>query len=282
MKPIAEYRRLAVELVEYATGGSAGRSEADPVYQAVTEGRDRGAAQKAYSSCGDLAHWLLYRLGVRLPLVNRTEHQGWASGRNVSRLAFAKGLAVADPKGDARYEPGDVVIVWSQNGGTDAHVMVVLEDRQPSALLVGEYGQPGAHVRARPVHLHGGLLCMGVRALHAALPLDHVLEAADAAGKLVEPEDAETWALRLGLSTSRATEPPLPDPRSLPVLRKGSTGPAVRLLQERLNLKAQRHRLAADGVFGPAVEAELKTFQKARALNPDGVCGALTWQEVLS
>ena len=206
MKFPVDYRALAAELVEYACGGSDGRPETDSVYQAVTEGRDRGAMQRRYSSCGDLAHWLLYRLGVRLPFVNRAEHQGWTSGVNVSRLAFER-FADIDPGRTARFLPGDIGIVWSTPEATDAHVFVILEDAQPDALLVGEYGQPGGHVGARRVGYDHGLLFMVARAVHRVLRLDRVLDAADSAGVLAPPEPTAMWAERLGLAYPRDTVP---------------------------------------------------------------------------
>jgi hypothetical protein len=205
MRSPVDYRALAAELVEYACGGAGGRSEADPVYQAVTEGRDVGAMQARYSSCGDLAHWLLYRLGVRLPFVNRAEHLGWTSGANVSRIAFAN-VAESDPRQNAHYLPGDIGIVWSKPEGTDAHVFVILEDAQPSALLVGEYGQPGGHVRARAIGYESGRLRIGSRTLRRVLRLDRVLDAADEADALVPPELTEAWTGKLGLAFPRAAE----------------------------------------------------------------------------
>jgi peptidoglycan hydrolase-like protein with peptidoglycan-binding domain len=61
-----------------------------------------------------------------------------------------------------------------------------------------------------------------------------------------------------------------------PVLRKGSTDPAVRDLQEAL------HTLGydpgpADGVFGATTESAVKKFQQAREIAADGVVGRVTW-----
>jgi peptidoglycan hydrolase-like protein with peptidoglycan-binding domain len=54
------------------------------------------------------------------------------------------------------------------------------------------------------------------------------------------------------------------------VLRKGDIGPAVSVAQQVL-------KVGADGDFGPATEAAVKTFQSAHALSPDGVVSAGTW-----
>jgi len=67
----------------FACRSTMGRYQGDPVFEAVTEGRQHGS----YSACGDLGHWLLFRLGVRFPWVNRAEFRGWVStGKEVSPI----------------------------------------------------------------------------------------------------------------------------------------------------------------------------------------------------
>jgi Putative peptidoglycan binding domain len=68
--------------------------------------------------------------------------------------------------------------------------------------------------------------------------------------------------------------PGLPPPR--PVLRRGSTGAAVRCLQATLNDWGGA-RLTVDGVFGPVTEGAVIRFQKAHGLVVDGVVGNQTW-----
>lgn len=69
------------------------------------------------------------------------------------------------------------------------------------------------------------------------------------------------------------------DPRSLPVLKKGSTGDHVRLLQERLVYWGRP--VNVDESFGPQTERELRAFQASRQLEPNGICGAIVWAELL-
>src|ERR1044071_3102756 len=113
MRYPVDYHALAADLLEYACNGHAGRAESDPVYQAVTEGRDIGAMQKDYSSCGDLAHWLFYRIGVRFPWVNRAEnggHRATQTENNVTLLQRFKGRLI-NPSAGTNYRPGDVGII---------------------------------------------------------------------------------------------------------------------------------------------------------------------------
>ncbi|MCR4886649.1 MAG: peptidoglycan-binding protein [Clostridiales bacterium] len=59
-----------------------------------------------------------------------------------------------------------------------------------------------------------------------------------------------------------------------PTLRKGSSGDAVRELQELLNQNGAA--LTVDGKFGSATETALRNYQQSHGLVPDGICGAAT------
>jgi peptidoglycan hydrolase-like protein with peptidoglycan-binding domain len=69
-----------------------------------------------------------------------------------------------------------------------------------------------------------------------------------------------------------------------PVTKKGDDGPAVKLLQERLNVFSFLfEELDVDGDFGAGTEAALKAFQEWwGTLAVDGVAGALTWTALWS
>jgi len=64
------------------------------------------------------------------------------------------------------------------------------------------------------------------------------------------------------------------------VLRQGSTGGAVKILQTGLN--GYGFALVADGIFGPATDAAVRSFQHYRGLSVDGVVGPQTWSSLLS
>lgn len=66
---------------------------------------------------------------------------------------------------------------------------------------------------------------------------------------------------------AKPSAPPAP---SGPVtVKRGSTGPVVKKLQQALNL-------TADGDFGPGTEAALKSWQTKNSLTPDGIAGPKT------
>ena len=65
-------------------------------------------------------------------------------------------------------------------------------------------------------------------------------------------------------------------------LRRGSSGPAVVVIQVELNRIAQNYpaipKLATvDGIFGSRTEASVRRFQEIFDLTPDGVVGKATW-----
>lgn len=60
------------------------------------------------------------------------------------------------------------------------------------------------------------------------------------------------------------------------ILRVGSTGPAVRTLQHRLNRAIRLPSIREDGVFGRLTEARTKAFQEKYGLRPDGIAGPAT------
>ena len=138
----------AVALCEYACGYDAGRGKDDPVYAAVTEGRDVPPNRARYSSCGDLAHWLLERLGVREHWVNRASLGHYTVGANVSDLA---GCPVHVVPGSAFLpQPGDILEIWNASGGQDAHVCVCLAEPHDGKITLANYGAGGMSAQAWP------------------------------------------------------------------------------------------------------------------------------------
>lgn len=178
-------RAASVALARFAVDAPYGRGVGDPVHEWVTEGRRkqyedalaRGEAwakamPAGYSSCGDLAHWILMCLGCRDErYVNRTGDAGihpWVSGVNISRLvqlpAYVKASAGQTPR------PGDITHVV----GPD-HVEVC-ERFNPDLGTESAcaYGQPHAAYRERAVAQRGALWIVGGRALDGWVDIEQV------------------------------------------------------------------------------------------------------------
>lgn len=177
------WRAAAVALCEYACGGAAGRSKDDDIYKEITEGRDGPGPQqrKIYSSCGDLAHWLYFRLGIREPWVNRSGNGAfgpWKPGLNVGQLWGNACPIDQAPPDDPNWRPGagDVVLIW--NTGFDAHVMVSLGVDGPN-LRTANYGaggmsplaSPGSKIAGKPLGRQHGKPFYGTRQIQRYLPL---------------------------------------------------------------------------------------------------------------
>lgn len=64
---------------------------------------------------------------------------------------------------------------------------------------------------------------------------------------------------------------------TMPIVRKGSQGTAVEVLQARVN-QIMNAKLSVDGAFGPATESAVKSFQHRAGLTADGIVGPGTWR----
>ena len=182
------WRAAAVALCEYACGYEAGRSKDDDVYKEVTEKRDGPGPdqRKRYSSCGDLAHWLYRRLGIRQEWVNRTDDDAfgpWKPGANIARLWGGACPFDQVPPNDSSWKPGpgDVLLIW--NSGVDAHVMVAL-GHDGTTLRTANYGaggmsplaSPGAKIGAKPITFQQGKPFYGTRQIQRYLPLSEAIK----------------------------------------------------------------------------------------------------------
>lgn len=67
-------------------------------------------------------------------------------------------------------------------------------------------------------------------------------------------------------------------------LRVGDSGEKVRQMQRQLNVISNGYplipKIAEDGVFGPATEEAVKTFQRIFGLTQDGIVGFRTWYKI--
>lgn len=68
---------------------------------------------------------------------------------------------------------------------------------------------------------------------------------------------------------------------AITTIEPGSTGAAVRDVQNRLTEIGLSCADDAPGVYGPATEAAVRTFQQQRGLTADGLVGAETWRSLV-
>lgn len=74
-----------------------------------------------------------------------------------------------------------------------------------------------------------------------------------------------------------STNHKLPD---IPMLTMTSTGSTVITLQKRLDIVDKYNNLLIDGIFGRDTYNAVVNFQKSVDLEPDGIVGPLTWNEL--
>lgn len=82
--------------------------------------------------------------------------------------------------------------------------------------------------------------------------------------------DPRKWAIGGFVKQPEALKP-----ITRPMLRRGSLGNDVRILQERLKIKV-------DGVFGPVTKKAVEAFQTKNNLVADGIVGSYTWEKLMS
>lgn len=276
-------RERAFMFLAMATDYDAGRRQRDPLFEAVTEHRQR----EGYSACGDLAHWLYFRMGFRFDWVNRQEHQGWRMGRNLALLTAgcAGGLNryAKRPERGMKVDAGDVLVVYAHQPKR-SHVAVVMEPGELDAgtsLRTAEYGQFDAtYGRAsgkafrRPVSANATRILLGSSPVDSVLSLDGLAAKDD---EHVAPDDPTTYfeALAAKLRVLRLTDPRL-------------YGSDVWWLCEELKAAGYDPGRPLD-VFGPCAEKAVRAWQEQVGLTAEGVgngkvetdewCVLLGWTE---
>lgn len=100
-------------------------------------------------------------------------------------------------------------------------------------------------------------------------------------GSAAQTASAASVAQSAGVSSRVAAFPsPIYDCEAAsPVLRYGSTGYCVKVMQGTLNV-LYGTGLAEDGVYGAATTSAVRQFQARYGLVVDGICGAKTWAQL--
>ncbi|MCL2522695.1 MAG: peptidoglycan-binding protein [Erysipelotrichales bacterium] len=79
--------------------------------------------------------------------------------------------------------------------------------------------------------------------------------------------------------------PNVSEPYPGTLIRLGSTGNSVRIIQEALNavgsVRPSIQRLSVDGIFGPMTQNAVREFQRLFGLQTDGIVGPATWERLI-
>lgn len=185
-----------------------------------------------------------------------------ARGRNWSGAGLIPGIDYSGAHGPGVPDPGNCTPTL-QRGARGASVGILQHALQRAGyhLQADEQFGPSTEGAVRDFQSHHGLAADGVCG-------------------------PATWAALSAIPGP--VPPPQPGQPAMPEIRNGSQGPAVRVAQQRLNVKVNA-RISADGVFGPATDRAVRKFQ-ANIRNffhlpnfaVDGIVGPATWFWLLS
>lgn len=115
-----------------------------------------------------------------------------------------------------------------------------------------------------------------------------IIHASSVSGKVIIDTKLGKWAYwgwlkdveKEGSAAPIVTPEPAVQPadNAMPILKKGTKGEYVQLLQTKLIMFGYNlGSYGADGDFGKATDAAVREFQTNAGLNPDGIVGPLTW-----
>lgn len=274
-------RVRAVQFLELAGKDHLGRRQWDPIFEAVTEGRQR----PRYSACADLGHWLLYRLGFRYLWLNRAEFSGgWLDQVNLGRLC-AKAAGGSNPSarlpvaGDL-VRAGDILVVESHDPNR-SHVMAVIGNGSNGSVVeltpgghmkTCEYGQwdaryarPGGKLSCHVVDVLAGKVMVGKLVLDSILDLDDL-----------EPPDPELLGVPRDYAQTEARAARALAVVGMPRMR----GHDVQWWAEQLKLEGLDPGLPID-VFGPKCERATQAWQNRHGLPATGVVNDADWLEMV-
>ncbi len=265
-------RELACDFLVMAARDTNGRRQFDPIFEAVTERRQ----SKGYSGCGDLAHWLLYRLGFRCPWINRAEFRGWRQAQNVALLC-AREVGGANtlarrPRYGQSVDVGDVLVLNAHdlNGTHVAVVMGVSVIESGARVYTAEYGQFDAdHGRAAGRTFVRQWGCMrGQSPLLGMSQVDSVLEldglATHDAAHVAEDDPLTYYRAIAGRQ------------RLLRLVQPNMRGADVRWWCEELGAQGFAPGVPLD-VYGRKADQASTAFQERHGLLPTGRMGPDEW-----
>lgn len=103
-------------------------------------------------------------------------------------------------------------------------------------------------------------------------------KAYDAAFSMVSGETLPAYTKRTGATVPKPPAGHQPGTRTLQLAKPYMTGDDVRYLQTFIGEKQMGK---ADGILGPKGDSGIRWYQKMRGLKVDGICGEITWSNIL-
>ena len=181
---------------------------------------------------------------------------------------------------DALPEPGDLIFYhWQDDGAGDCtgpadHVgLVTAASGSTITTLEGNYSDAVTERR----------IARGSRGIRGFAVPNYAAAAASSPAPLNEASLTPAPLLEGGgAAAPGGVSSPSPSPLAPPTLRRGDRGETVRAAQLLLAGRGFSCGVwGADGSLGAATEEALRSFQRARGLSADGLCGPATWAALL-
>jgi hypothetical protein len=166
---VSPRRRAAVELAYFLA--SEGQPPLGPVAMAVTEGREAAYDRGPGSSCVELVDCVMYAVGCRDEAINRDEHRGRHSQRDLGWYlpgSQHSGRIITHPSAE-QLNPGDPIGYDFHRGG---HAAIFLGWLPSGRVLTADYGQPGGRIYSCFSDDHYSCLTLRGRVLDASVDLD--------------------------------------------------------------------------------------------------------------
>ena len=204
-----------------------------------------GSSKQNLAWCGTFANWV-YMKAFGYDIGSRLTYGGSAACANAAQLYKNHGAFTRTP------QLADQAFYYASGGINHTGIVVDIQDHAFYA-VEGNYSDKVSLVR-------------------------HNIYGSDVAG-FGRPD----WGIISNDSGKVDTVEPVEEDHSLilPLLRTGSVGTSVSLLQSLLSLRKFPCG-EIDGEFGPLTQAAVNRFQKWAKISVDGVCGKDTWIALLT
>ena len=213
--------------------------------------------KQGFDWCDQFVDWCFYQLCGRNK--DKAEYLECQTGKYGAGCGFSLKYYKAAGRFDKTPKVGDQIFFkYTNDDSTADHTGIVV--RVTDSLVETIEGNSGSEVKRKAYQ----------RTDKTIIGYGHPRYDAETATKAPAKEEVKTVKIEM------------------PILRKGSTGEAVKTLQRLLrqlqyvNADGKTY-ITVDGSFGSNTEAAVKRYQKNRgAKNPDGIVGEWTWNKLLN